>query len=415
MAVFAWCLYDWAYSAFNTVVSTFVIATWFVRAVAIDPATGTAQWGATQAIAGVIIALASAPLGAIADRGGRRRAMLAVFTGVIVLATAALWFVHPTPADAMLALFLVCLATISYEIATVFYNSMLPDVAGPRTIGRVSGMAWGCGYVGGLVCLGLCLVVLINPDPPLFGLNRAQAEPIRATALFAAAWLAVFGWPVLAIRNTARPRPWTEALRGGLAELSAALRRAARHPGLLRFLLARMLYTDGLTTLFAFGGIYAAGTFGLDARGVLMLGIGLNITAGIGALSFAFLEDRIGAKTTILLSLAALVVLGLAALAAQSAAAFTPIALALGLFVGPAQAASRSLMARISPEESRNAHFGLYALSGRVTGFVGPAALSAVTAATGSQRAGMLVISILLTAGGVLLAATRVQSARAPL
>ena len=409
-AIFAWCLYDWAYSAFNTIVSTFVIATYFVRAVARDPASGTAEWAAAQAIAGLVIALAAAPLGAVADRGGRRRALLAGSTAIMVLATGALWFIRPTPADAIWALLLVGVATVAYEIATVFYNAMLPDVAPPGRLGRISGLAWGFGYVGGLTCLGLCLVLLITPHPPLFGLDPRQAEPVRAAALLAAGWLALFGWPVLlAVPQPSVRLSWRAAVRSGLTALLASIRRAARQPGLLRFLFARMLYTDGLTTLFAFGGIYAAGTFGMDARGVLLLGIGLNVTAGIGALSFAFLEDVIGARPTVLLALAALTLLGAAVLAAQSLALFWGLALGLGLFVGPAQAASRSLMARAAPADARNAHFGLYALSGRVTGFIGPTALGAVTAATASQRAGMAVIVVLLAIGGGLLAVTRLD------
>lgn len=406
--IFAWCLYDWAYSAFNTVVSTFVFATYFVRAVAPDPASGTAQWAAAQASAGIVVALAAAPLGAVADRGGRRRAMLGAFTGIMVLATAGLWFIRPIAQDVVPALILVAVATIAYEIATVFYNAMLPDIAGPERMGRISGLAWGFGYVGGLVCLGTCLVVLINPDPAPFGLDRGQAEHVRAATLLAAAWLAVFSWPVLvAIPDSVRQQRWGAALRGGMGDLAGAIRRAAVHPGLPRFLLARMLYTDGLTTLFAFGGIFAAGTFGMDARQVLMLGIGLNLTAGVGALAFALIEDRLGSKPTILVALAALIVLGVLTLLAQSARVFWPLALALGLFVGPAQAASRSLMAHIAPAEVRNAYFGLYALSGRVTGFLGPAALGAVTAATGSQRAGMGVVVAFLAVGAVLLAGAR--------
>jgi len=170
-----------------------------------------------------------------------------------------------------------------------------------------------------------------------------------------------------------------------------------------------MLYTDGLTTLFAFGAIYAAGSFGMNTSQVLMLGILLNVTAGIGAMAMAHLDDRIGSRRTVLLSLAALGVLGTAILLVRSAEAFWVLALGLGIFVGPAQSASRSLMARMAPTESRNAQFGLFALSGRITGFVGPAALGAVTAATHSQRAGMAIIVVLLAAGGALLAGMRMR------
>ena len=405
--VVAWCLYDWAYSAFNTVVVTFVFATYFVRAVAADPVSGTTAWATAQASAGLVIALAAAPFGAIADRGGRRRAFLGACTAVMVVATAGLWFVRPQPSDARLALVLVATATVAFEIATVFYNAMLPDLAPPGRLGRISGLAWGIGYVGGITSLGLCLVLLIQPHPPPFGLAAVPGGAVRAAMLFAAGWIALFAWPVLAFGPTTAHRlGWGAALRQGLGALRATLRTAIADRTLGGFLVARMLYTDGLTTLFAFGGIYAAGTFGMDTRQVLLLGIGLNVTAGIGALGFALVQDRIGDRPTVLLAVAALVLLGAGVLLARTTTVFWPLALGLGVFVGPAQAASRSLMARLAPAETRNAHFGLYALSGRVTGFIGPMALGVVTAATNSQRAGMAVILVLLVAGGALLAAT---------
>ncbi len=378
-----------------------------MRAVAAGPGEGTTDWAEAQALAGLIIALVAAPLGMLADKGAHRRAMLAGLTALLVMCTAGLWFVQPRIADVGLALGLTASATVAYELAGVFYNAMLPDIAGPGRIGRVSGLAWGSGYVGGLICLALCLVLFIDRSPPLFGLSAARAEPVRATALFAAGWIAVFAVPLLVIMPRSRNVPADRVWRDGLKALGATLRLMVRGGAMARFLIARMLYTDGLTTLFAFGGIFAAGTFGMDAKQTLLLGIALNVTAGCGAFSFAMIEDRIGAKPVVLLALGFLVVLGTFALLARSAGMFWVLALGLGLFVGPAQAASRSLMARLAPAETRNAYFGLYALSGRVTGFIGPLALGVVTAASGSQRAGMAVIVVLLSAGAVLLAATR--------
>jgi UMF1 family MFS transporter len=410
--VLAWIAYDWAFSSFNTVIVTFVFATYFVQAVAPDPATGTAQWAAAQATAGVVIALLAAPLGVLADQGGHRRALLIGFTVVLAACTGLLWFIRPGPADAMLALVLVGVATVCSEIASVFYNAMLPELAPPGRIGRLSGIAWGAGYAGGIVCLGACLFVFINPSPPLFGLDAHSAEPVRATALLAGGWILVFGWPLLATAGRGGGLPWRAALAAGFASLRASLRHALADRGLVRFLLARMLYTDGLTTLFAFGAIYAAGQFGMDTKQVLLLGILLNLTGGIGAVCFAFVDDWIGPKPTILISLGALVALSAAILLIEHVQTFWVLALGLGVFVGPAQAASRSLMARMAPEEQRNAQFGLFALSGRVTGFVGPAALGAVTALAHSQRAGMAVIVLLLGGGGVLLAGLRTEPAR---
>jgi MFS transporter, UMF1 family len=406
--LFAWCLYDWADSAFSTIVVTFVFATYFVRAVAPDPVSGTAAWAGAETAGGLMIALLAAPLGAVADRGGHRRLLLALCVAILATCTAALWFVKPRTSDVPLALVLFAAATVALEVGFVFYNAMLPDIAPAGQIGRLSGLGWGAGYAGGLVCLGLCLVLLIDPDPPLFGLRAASAEPVRATALFAAAWIAVFAAPLLVLAPPpARRSGWRIAVREGLRGLVASLRTAATNQPVWRFLLARMLYTDGLNTLFAFGGIFAAGTFGMDTRAVLLLGIALNITAGIGAAGFALVQDRTGDRATVLIAVGGLAVLGTALLLVRTATLFWILALGLGIFVGPAQSASRSLMAHLAPETQRNALFGLYALSGRVTGFLGPAALGAVTAATGSQRAGMGVVVVLLAAGWTLLAATR--------
>jgi UMF1 family MFS transporter len=403
-AIAAWVLYDWAYGAFSTVVTTFVFATYFTQKIAPDPATGASLWAGMQAAAGLAIALLSVPLGTVADRGGRQRGILAACTALMAGCTLALWFARPGPDCVPLTLLLVGVGTTAFEVATVFYNAMLPNLAPPGRLGRLSMLAWGAGYAGGLTCLGLCLVVLVFPSPPHFGLDPAQAEPVRATALLAGAWLLAFGWPVCVFVPQGGPRaPWGRAAREGMAELRAVLRAAWAVAALRRFLVARLLYMDGLTTLFAFGGIYAAGQFGLSATEVLVFGIGLNVSAGIGALGFAFVEDRIGAKTTVLVALAALTLLGIALLLTHDRTAFWVLGHALGLFVGPAQAASRSLMARMAPEGARAAYFGLFALSGRVTGFLGPLALSAATAAFASQRAGMAVIVLLLAGGALLL------------
>ena len=397
----AWAFYDWANSAFPTVVSTFVIAAYFAQGIAANPVDGQAMWGWMQAGAALVIALVSPVLGAIADAGGRRRLMLLVCTAVTAVATGLIWFAQPSPDYALYALLCVGVATIGFELGTVFYNAMLPAVAQPQQIGRLSGLAWGLGYAGGLACLVLALVLLVQPDPSPFGLDRGSAEHVRATALLVAAWLVVFGWPVLMALpdQPGAKASWGAAARDGLAEITALLKRLPRERDLLRFLIARLFYTDGLNTLFAFGAIFAAGVFGMSFEEILLFGIALNVTAGSGAAAFGLIEDRIGSRQVVLIALAALIVLGTALLLAESKTAFWVLALALGLFMGPAQAASRAFMCRLAPPAEVGAHFGLFALSGRVTGFLGPATLAIVTDVTDSQRAGMATIVVFLAIG----------------
>jgi UMF1 family MFS transporter len=405
----AWAFYDWANSAFPTVVSTFVIAAYFTQGIAPDPATGQAQWGWMQTGAALLIALLSPCLGAVADAGGRRRFMLAVCTLVMVVATAGIWFATPQPSSMVLALVCVGVATVAFELATVFYNAMLPSLAPPEKLGRVSGLAWGLGYAGGLVCLLICLFVLVQPNPGFFGFDRTEAEHVRATALLTAAWIALFCWPVL----LALPDPpgarlgWGAAARQGLAETWAVLKRLPHQPVLARFLFARLFYTDGLNTLFAFGAIYAAGVFGMSVDEVILFGIALNVTAGLGAAGFGLIEDRFGSKRTVLVALAAIIACSAGLLVVEGKDEFWGLALALGIFMGPAQAASRTLMARLAPPGEAAAHFGLFALSGKVTGFLGPAVLAYVTAVTASQRAGMATVLGFLALGAVILATVR--------
>ena len=405
----AWASFDWANSAFPTVVSTFVIAAYFTQGIAPDPATGQAQWGWMQTLAALCIAVLSPLLGAIADLGGHRRMLLAGCTLATAVFTALAWFALPDPSWTLWLLICVGIATVAFELGTVFYNSMLPEVAPPAQIGRVSGLAWGLGYAGGLACLAIALVLLVQPNPALFGLDRAASEHVRATALLVGAWTLVFGWPVLLMvpDPPGQRLPMGQAVATCVAETKALLRGLPQRPHMLRFLIARLFYTDGLNTLFAFGAIFAAGVHGMSFEEILLFGIALNVTAGLGAAGFGLVEDRLGSKRTVMVALVAMVILGAALLMTDSRAVFWGMAMALGIFMGPAQAASRTLMARMAPEGEVTAHFGLFALSGRITGFFGPAVLALVTDVTDSQRAGMATVLVFLGVGAAILATVR--------
>ncbi len=194
--VLSWALFDFANSGFTTVVSTFVFAAYFTQAIAPDPETGTALWGTATGLAGLLIALTSPVTGAIADHTGQRKMWLASFTLLCVVATTALWFATPDAGSIPLAMTAVVFGTVGFEVGLVFYNAMLPSLTTPERMGRISGWAWGLGYGGGLACLVLALVGFIQADPPPFGLDSADAEPVRATMLLTAVWIVVFAWPL---------------------------------------------------------------------------------------------------------------------------------------------------------------------------------------------------------------------------
>ena len=413
-SILGWCLYDWANSAFNTVILTFVFSVYFAKGVVGDEAVGSGLWGLTIGLAGLAVAILSPFLGAVADHAGSRKPWLGVLMAITVLGTAGLWFATPDPGSGGLVITLIMFTSVSFELGQVFYNAMLPSIAPAGAVGRISGIGWGLGYLGGLACLALCLVLLIQPDPPLFGLSAEAQEPVRAAALLVAVWFAVFAIPLFVFtRDQGAPKalPVRAAIAAGLRQLIASLKALPNQGDLLRFLIASALYRDGLGTLFAVGGLYAAGTFGMDFDEILIFAIGLNVTAGLGAIAFGWLDDGIGPKTAILLALAGLIGFGVAVLLVTDKAVFMMLALALGLFVGPVQAASRSLLTRLSKPEMMTEMFGLYALTGKSIAFLGPLIFGWVTFATDNQRWGMATIVVFLVAGALVLLSVRQPNA----
>ena len=404
-AALSWCLYDWASSAFPTVITTFIFATYFIKGIAPNIEEGTALWGNGMAVAGITLALLAPIFGAIADFAGNRKVWLAFCTVICVGASGLLWFATPEVGSIYFALFWVVIATLGFEFSMVFYNAYLPELAPRSHWGRLSGWGWGLGYFGGLAALALALFGFVQTDNPLFGVGTDQSENIRACAVVVAVWFAVFSVPVFLYlpKQQSKSLPLTQAVKTGCSNLVATLKGLPQHKSVLGFLIARMIYTDGLNTLFAFGGIFAAGTFGMELSEVILFGITLNVTAGIGAALFAWGDDWWGPKRVILISLAALILLSVAGVFAPDKTTFWIVGLLIGIFLGPTQSASRSVMARLAPENLHTEYFGLYALSGKATAFIGPWILGMTTLAFESQRAGMATIVIFFLVGALLM------------
>jgi MFS transporter, UMF1 family len=399
--VLGWCLFDFANSAYVTVVVTFVFATYFTQGVAPTPELGTAWWGTAQGLSALLIALTGPIVGAIADFSGRRKIWVFFCSMLTLVATALLWFAEPQSANVVLILAAVVIANIGFEVGQVFYNALLPSVARPEKLGRISGWAWGCGYGGGLLCLLLCLVVFIQADPAPFGLDKANSEHVRATVLVVAVWFGVFSLPFFFWVNddATQTQPIALAVKNGLRQLRETILKARQYPDIVRFLIARMLYNDGVTTIFAFGGIFAAGTFGMTVAEVIQLGIALNVTAGLGAAAFGWIDDKFGSKQTISISVLAVIVFGGLTLSAPDKTWFWIWALTVSTFFGPVQAASRTMMARLAPPEIRTEMFGLFALTGKAIAFGGPLAVGWATAVSGSQRWGLATVLVFLAVG----------------
>ncbi|MEM1282133.1 MAG: MFS transporter [Chlamydiota bacterium] len=397
--ILSWGLYDWANSSFFTIVITYIFPAYFVKAVAPDHITGTYWWGNAIAFSALLVALGAPVFGAIADYGGKRKLWISICTYLGIIATGLLWFAYPNVDYAWHTLTAVILSVIAFEIGIAFYNSLLPSIAPPSHIGRVSGWSWGLGYIGGLLSLIICLFAFVQGN--FFGLSTDSSANIRICGPFTALWVYIFSRPLfMFVHDTPHQKhPTKEAIKLGITTLWKTLKKLPKNRSLLFFFASRIFYIDGLNTLFAFGGIYAAGTFNMNMSEVILLGIVLNITAGFGAMLFAWIDDWFGAKLTITVSLLCLSIAGTFILLIKSKLAFWILASILGTFVGPVQAASRSLLVRMVPEKKITEMFGLFAFSGKATNFMGPWLVALLTKIFDSQRVGMTVIILFFIIG----------------
>jgi UMF1 family MFS transporter len=433
-----WMLFDWAAQPFFTVITTFIFGPYLVSHLTEDHAAGQAAWSYTLTLSGILIALLAPIMGSIADASGARKPWIAVFAVIKILSLAALWYAAPG-SGLLFAMAMIVLATVAAEFSIVFNDSMMPRLVRPEDTGRISNIAWGLGYLGGMIVL-IAVVALLAANPetgttaigiaPLFGLDAAAGEDARITGPISALWYLVFILPMFFFTpDQKKGLPIAAAVRAGLADLSATLRDLKKKPGILRFLIARMIYQDGVNGLLALGGTFAAGMFAWQTFELGIYGIILNVVAIGGCLYASRLDKRLGSKTVVVLSLVCLTIAtvgivstgpgftlfgliplptadsgGLFATAAEKA--YILYGLLIGVAFGPVQASARSYLAQsIHPDEAGR-YFGLYALSGRATSFLAPLSVALITTATGSARIGMMALIAFLVVGFLLLLRT---------
>jgi UMF1 family MFS transporter len=414
--VVTWAMYDWGTQPYNTIIITFVFAVYLTSSAFGDVNTTTSALALATAISGLFIAVLAPVLGQAADRSGNTVTVLRVLTALIVILSASLFFIKPSPAYLVWGLILFGIGSLVNEISGVTYNATIDQVASTRSVGRVSGFGWGMGYVGGILSLLLIYFTFIKPEVGLFGVTGRDGLDIRVSMLVCALWTIVFTIAPLAMLKNQPPavKDGTRlSVLGAYVQLWRTLVNLWRTDRpLITFLIASAVFRDGLAGVFSFGAIIAAGTFGFSAGEVIIFGAAANITAGVSTMLFGFLDDKIGPRRVILISLACLTVLGSLVffLHAGGSTVFWIVGLGLTIFVGPAQSASRSYLARLIPEGKSGEVFGLYATTGRAISFLSPTLFGlmvqlgfAITHEKNTQYWGILGIAIILLVGFIIM------------
>jgi UMF1 family MFS transporter len=430
--------FDWAAQPFFTVVTTFIFGPYFVARLTADPVHAQAMWSNMATISSIIIAILSPILGSIADQSGARKPWIGFFAVIKIASLFGLWFAAPGSPVIYPIVFMI-LASIAAEFSIVFNDSMMPRLVGKEEVGRISNTAWGLGYLGGMIVL-ISVVALLAGNletgktllglDPLFGLDAQAGEDARITGPISAVWYLIFIIPMFLFTPDApKGLPFARAVKVGLSEVRNTIGELKHRPGLLRFLIARMVYQDGVNGLLILGGTFAAGMFGWATIEIGLYGIILNVVAIFGCVIAGRVDQHIGSKNTIVISLTLLLLATVGIIStgpgytlfglvpmplADSGGYFGTAAekayilygLLIGLAFGPVQASSRSYLARSVSLEEAGRYFGIYALSGRATSFMATLSFSVLTYATGSARLGMATLVIFLAGGLILLFTT---------
>ncbi len=427
--VWGWMFFDWASQPFNTLIVTFIFAPYFAGTVVSDAVQGQEMWAGAVTIASLAIAFSAPLLGALADQIGPRKPFIFAFLVIFFVGCFGLWWSMPGAADPTFTLIMFGIAFVGAEYMLIFTNAMLPDLVPREDVGKVSGAGWGFGYLGGIVPL-FVVILLMSPMPgkdttligltPLFGLDAELGEPARATGPLSAVWMLVFIIPLfLWTPDVARRKVKSDVLRASFASLLKTLKEIKRFPSLLAYLAGSMVYRDAMVALFAFGGIYAGGVLGWGPTNLGIFGILAAFTGAVGAWYGGLMDKKFGPKPVIVVSILALTLVGIVTIStSRDAVFFVPVdpesstadiifyicGGILGAASGALQAASRTLLihqaeGRISMTEA----FGLYALSGKATAFIGPFLIFVATKAFNDQQLGVTPVIGLFIIGLIIL------------
>ena len=412
--IFSWAFWDWGSAAFNAVLVTFIFSVYLTDSVGATLGSGnaTSLYSMAVALAGVIVAVVAPVMGRRSDIRGTRRSSLRIWTMVTVVLMFSLFAVkNNDPMYFWIGVAIMAVANVTFEFAEVQYYAQLSQISTRKTVGRVSGFGWAMGYFGGIFLLLICYFGFVAGEGDTRGFFNIPVEDglnIRLVAVFAAAWFLISAIPALLrvpeIEQQVAEGEQPKGIIAAYQDLFAEVRKLWRNDrNSVFFLISAAIFRDGLAGVFTFGAILAVTVYGLSAGDVLLFGIAANVISAIGALLGGFLDDKIGPKPIIVISLSIMIIDVGIMYFVEGPQNFWIYGLILCAFVGPAQSASRSFLTRLSPDGQEGQLFGLYATTGRAVSWMAPGLFGLFVAITGEDRTGILGIGLLLLVGMALL------------
>ena len=402
---FSWSLYDWANSAWSAIIITFIFSRYFVEVLSPNPDLGTLYWTWTIGISSLIAAFLSPIIGSISDQSQKSKTWLILTTLIYASISIIFWFAKPNGIDLYFIIFLILIGNISYEISQIFYNGQLKIIASDDKFAKLSGFAWGLGYVGTVVIFILYYFLFLLPENSFLGLDESSYENIRISFPITGLWIIIFSLPLFITFKDPNLKKLNQKskIKESFNQLIKTFKELQKYKNLIWFLIARLFYMDGINAIFAVAAIYATLVFGMTTTDIIMLGVGTNIAAGLGSWIFLFIEKKYGSKNVIVFSLICIFIISLIILFINEKNIFTILAILLSTFFGPIQSASRVYYSKKIPNEKKYEFFGFYSFSGKVTSFIGPVIFGTISYIFSSPKIGMASLLILFILGLLIL------------
>ncbi len=387
-SILGWIAYDFANSSFVTVIVTVVYSVYFKSKVVGSDELGTALWGRAVSLSMLMVAILAPFLGAIADHSNVKKRFMLIFCYLSVVFTGLLYFVGKGDIFSGMLFFIV--ANFGFNASNVFYNAFLPEIAPRKDMGKISGLGWGFGYVGGLIALLISL--------PLVKFNVRLVFPMIAAfyGLFA-----IVTFTLLHERRIVVDR--VSYISIGFRRIASTFRNIRQFGDLLRFLVAYLIYNDAIVVVIAFASIYGATRFDMSTQQLIVYFIIAQVTSIVGSILFGYLIDILKARLTITITLAIWIAVVLWAYFCRTATEYYFVGVLAGIAIGSSQSSSRTMLALLTPHEKKAEFFGFYSLTGRIASVAGPLVYGEIARVTGDQRKAILAVLVFFVVGGVLL------------